>query len=241
MRSRRPVSIPLATGSLRLPHWTAGWLRRAGRRFPSREARMRLVIGLSRENVARGSGGPFGAAVFERDGGRLVAVGVNRVLASGCSHAHAEMLALALAQRVRGGWDLGAPGLPAHELVSSSEPCAMCCGALPWAGVRSLVCGARACDAEAIGFDEGDKPARWAAALARRGISVRRDVCRAEAREVLREYAIRGGTIYGPGAEARWAENSRARGAATPNGPRVGRRGGSAPPGPRRPPACRRG
>jgi hypothetical protein len=59
------------------------------------------------------------------------------------------------------------------------------------------VCGARAADAEAIGFDEGDKPARWATALARRGISVRRDVCRAEARAVLREYAARAGTIYG--------------------------------------------
>jgi tRNA(Arg) A34 adenosine deaminase TadA len=157
---------------------------------------MLWVIALARENVVRGSGGPFAAAVFERDGGRLLAVGVNRVLASGQSHAHAELLALALAQRAVGGFDLGAPGLPAHELVSSSEPCAMCWGALPWSGVRSLVCGARAADAEAIGFDEGEKPVRWATALARRGIRVRRDVCRAEARAVLREYAARGGAIY---------------------------------------------
>jgi hypothetical protein len=59
--------------------------------------------------------------------------------------------------------------------------------------VRRLVCGARASDAQAIGFDEGPKPARWARALERRGIAVVRDVQRAEARAALREYA---GVIY---------------------------------------------
>jgi tRNA(Arg) A34 adenosine deaminase TadA len=159
---------------------------------------MRLAIALAAENGARGTGGPFGAVVFERAGGRVVAVGVNRVEPSRCSHAHAEMLALALAQQAVGGWDLGAAGLPRHELVSSSEPCAMCFGALPWSGVAALVCGARAADAEAIGFDEGPKPARWAAALERRGIAVARDVLRSEARAVLVAYAAAGRPIYAP-------------------------------------------
>jgi tRNA(Arg) A34 adenosine deaminase TadA len=35
------------------------------RRYPTDEERMRLAIDLSRENVERGTGGPFGAAVFE--------------------------------------------------------------------------------------------------------------------------------------------------------------------------------
>jgi len=154
---------------------------------------MGLAIALARENARRGSGGPFGAAVFERDTGRLVAVGVNAVVASGLSLAHAEMLALSFAQRARGRFDLGGRSSPAHELVTSSEPCAMCFGAIPWSGVRRLVCGARASDAEAIGFDEGPKPARWVHALERRGISVVRDVQRAESRAVLREYA---GPLY---------------------------------------------
>lgn len=154
---------------------------------------MKLAIALARENARRGSGGPFGAAVFERDTGRLVAVGVNAVVASGLSLAHAEMLALSFAQRARGRFDLGGPSSPAHEVVTSSEPCAMCFGAIPWSGVRRLVCGARASDAEAIGFDEGPKPARWAHALELRGIEVVRDVQRAEARAVLREYA---GPLY---------------------------------------------
>jgi tRNA(Arg) A34 adenosine deaminase TadA len=199
---RRPTPAgrppPLATGALRLPGWVRGFLRRQPARFAGAPARMRLAIALAAENARRGTGGPFGAAVFERASGRLVAVGVNRVEPSGCSHAHAEMLAIALAQRAVGGWDLGAPGLPRHELVSSSEPCAMCFGAIPWSGVRALVCGARAADAEAIGFDEGPKPARWAAALERRGIAVTRDVLRDEARAVLAGYAAAGRTIYAP-------------------------------------------
>jgi tRNA(Arg) A34 adenosine deaminase TadA len=188
--------VPLRGPGLRLPGWVPALLRAHPTRLRGAQARMHLAIALARENAARGSGGPFGAAVFERASGRLVAVGVNLVVASGCSHAHAELIALALAERALGGFDLGAPGLPAHELATSSEPCAMCFGAIPWSGVRSLLCGARASDAEAIGFDEGPKPARWVAALERRGISVRRNVLRSEARAVLRGYARAGGEIY---------------------------------------------
>ena len=108
------------------------------------------------------------------------------------------MLAIALAQRARQRFDLADPELPAHELVTSSEPCAMCFGATCWSGVRRLVCGARASDAEAIGFDEGPKPRAWVASLERRGIAVVRDVRRAEAVAVLRNYAANGSVIYGP-------------------------------------------
>ena len=62
--------------------------------------------------------------------------------------------------------------------------------------MRSLLCGARAEDARAVGFDEGEKPADWPAALERRGISVGRDVLREEAAAVLRRYAEGGGEIY---------------------------------------------
>jgi tRNA(Arg) A34 adenosine deaminase TadA len=201
-RRRSPAARslpPLAAPALRLPAWVAPFLRRQAGRFDDVESRMRLAVRLAAENGARGTGGPFGAVVFESASGRLVAVGVNQVEPSGQSHAHAEMLALALAQRAVGGWDLGAPGLPRHEIVSSSEPCAMCFGAIPWSGVRALVCGARAADAEAIGFDEGPKPARWVTALERRGIAVVRDVLRGEARAVLAAYAAAGRTIYAPG------------------------------------------
>jgi tRNA(Arg) A34 adenosine deaminase TadA len=156
---------------------------------------MRLAVELARENVTQKTGGPFGAAVFEADSGRLVAAGVNLVESSNCSIAHAEMVAIALAQRALGHYDLGRDNIT-HELVTSTEPCAMCLGAIPWSGLRRVVCGARGEDACAIGFDEGAKPADWVGALRSRGIEVLRDVLREEARAVLQEYLASGGLIY---------------------------------------------
>ena len=72
----------------------------------------------------------------------------------------------------------------------------MCFGAIPWSGVTRLVCGARAQDTEAIGFDEGPKPGPWREALESRGITVVVDVERDRARRLLEAYAARGGAIY---------------------------------------------
>lgn len=157
---------------------------------------MRFVIELASTNVARGTGGPFAAAVFETNTGRLVAIGVNLVASTNCSLAHAELVALANAQQAVGHYDLGAANMPEHELVTSCEPCAMCYGAIPWSGVRRVLCGARGGDAEAIGFDEGPKPNTWMAALQKRGITVVRDLCRTEAISVLQQYAANDGVIY---------------------------------------------
>jgi len=164
--------------------------------FVDPEARMRLTIELSRLNVLHASGGPFAATIFERQSGRLIAAGVNRVVASNLSLAHAEMVALAGAQQRLGNFDLGAPGLPECELVSSSEPCAMCFGAIPWSGVRSLLCGAAAADVQAIGFDEGPRHPDWIGELERRGIAVQSGLCREEAVAVLRTYAAMQAPIY---------------------------------------------
>jgi len=181
---------------LSLPGWVSDFLDEAGEVFVGTEKRMRLVIELARLNVRHETGGPFAAAVFECDSGRLVAVGVNRVMPENCSIGHAEMLALALAQKAVGQYDLAAEGMAAHELVNSTEPCAMCLGAIPWSGVRRLVCGARDEDARAVGFDEGDKPNNWVQCLQRRGVEVVREVLREEATKVLREYSETSGVIY---------------------------------------------
>jgi len=180
---------------LRLPEWVEEFVPPDGA-YPTPEDRMRLAVELSRENVRRGTGGPFGAAIFERDTGRLIAPGVNLVVTAGCSAFHAEMVAIMVSQRRMGSFDLGAPGMPVCELVASTEPCAMCLGATPWSGVRGLLCGARDEDASAIGFDEGPKPPEWTRKLEERGITVTRDVLREEAVAVLREYAERSGEIY---------------------------------------------
>jgi tRNA(Arg) A34 adenosine deaminase TadA len=161
---------------------------------------MELAIELARRNVEQRTGGPFGAAVFEVASGKLVSVGVNLVEASHCSMAHAEMVAVALAQQALGCYDLSAAGI--YELATSVEPCAMCLGAIPWSGLRRVVCGAYGQDAAAIGFDEGAKPADWVGALQQRGIEVIRHVRRDEARAVLQQYAATGGLIYNPGQKA---------------------------------------
>ena len=183
-----------------MPGWLATFGAAAGEVFVCDADRMGLAVELSRRNVAAAAGGPFGAAVFERDTGRLVAVGVNLVVPSHCSCAHAEIVALTLAQQARGHWDLGAVrGLEACELASSCEPCAMCLGAVQWSGVTRLLCGARDEDAREAGFDEGLKPAGWAEAFDRRGIAVVHDLLRDEAAAVLRDYAQGSGEVYNPG------------------------------------------
>ena len=159
---------------------------------------MGFVVGASRENVRRGTGGPFGAGVFD-ESGKLISLGVNIVEANNCSVLHAEIVAIALAQKALGRYDLSNGGKEHYELAASTEPCAMCFGAVPWSGVSRLVCGARDEDARSIGFDEGPKLANWVKALEKRGITVVRDVLREEAAAVLREYGEGGGTIYNAG------------------------------------------
>jgi tRNA(Arg) A34 adenosine deaminase TadA len=159
------------------------------------ERRMQLAVELAGANVRRGTGGPFAAVVFEIATGRLLAAAVNVVLPSRCCLAHAETLALGIAQQRIGSHDLSVAEGGA-ELVTSVEPCGMCLGAVAWSGVGRLVCGARETDATAVGFDEGPKPADWPGALAARGIEIVRDVLRDEARAVLAEYARRDGVIY---------------------------------------------
>ena len=144
--------------------------------------------------MANSSGGPFAAVLFTLDDGRVIAAGVNLVLATRAPVAHAEIVAIALAGTRLGTHDLGRAG--PIELVTSCEPCAMCMGALPWAGVSRVVCGARDEDARAVGFDEGDKHPDWPDRLRTRGIEVVRDVRREEAAEILRRYAAGGGVIY---------------------------------------------
>ena len=182
---------------LSLPEWAVSALNDLPSHLPTLEERMAAVIDFSRRNFVHETGGPFAAGVFERDSGRLVVIGVNRVVRSNCSSAHAEIMAISLAQRLLGTFDLGGPGLPAHQLVVNWRPCAMCYGAVPWSGVRSLVVAGDGPELEAItGFDEGPVHPDWRRELEQRGIAVTTDVLREEALAVYREFAATAQLVY---------------------------------------------
>ena len=157
---------------------------------------MGVAIELARWNVLEETGGPFGAAVFERESGRLVGVGVNLVVPLANSALHAEMVAFMTAQARVGSYTLAGDGLPVHELATSCEPCAMCLGATLWSGVRRIICGATRDDALRLAFDEGPVFDASYAYLAQRGVVVEREVRRDEAAEVLALYRSRAGVIY---------------------------------------------
>jgi tRNA(Arg) A34 adenosine deaminase TadA len=158
---------------------------------------MRWVIDLSLKNVEHASGGPFAAAVFAGASGKLLAAGVNRVEPLNCAPAHAEVMAIALAQKNQQTWDLGKDANISAELVASAQPCLMCLGATLWSGVTRLTYAATAADVSAIlGFDEGPLPYAWPQELQKRGIKVEAEFLRAEAVAVLELYKKKQGTIY---------------------------------------------
>ncbi len=175
------------------PAWLHPWLIDHNHACPDIEQRMQLCIELAAENIAQQTGGPFGAIIFDIDSNRPLTAGVNRVVPCAASIAHAEIMAITSAQQQLGEFSLGSGH---YELATSCEPCAMCFGAIPWSGIRHLICGARDADARAIGFDEGPKMENWQQALEQRGITVATDICRQQAARVLQQYAAGNGTIY---------------------------------------------
>ena len=189
------MSPPVTSVRVDCPDWVrdlVDW----DREYAGDEARMRLAIELSRQNVLRGTGGPFGAVVFECDSGRAVGAGVNGVVRLKNCTLHGEMVAFMMAQARTGTFTLSAPDLPRHELHTSCEPCAMCLGATLWSGVRRVVYGAAREDASRLNFEEGPVFPESYAYLEARGVSITRGVLRDEARAVLELYRQRSGAIY---------------------------------------------
>jgi len=187
--------MTLPTVTVSLPDWVeaaAGF----DRVYATDQEKMRLAVELSRQNVVRGTGGPFGAAIFERGTGKLVAVGVNSVVRLNNCTLHGEMVAFMMAQARLGCFSLRSDDGPQHELVTSCEPCAMCLGATLWSGVTRVVCGAHRDDARRLNFDEGPVFPESHAYLRARGIEIVDGVLRNEANAVLELYRTSQGTIY---------------------------------------------
>lgn len=165
------------------------------RKYSSDDERMRLAITVARENVERGTGGPFGAAIFTVDGD-LVAVGMNSVIRLNNCTLHGEMVAIMMAQKKLRTFTLRTPSLPAHELFTSCEPCAMCLGTTLWSGVQRVVSAATREDATTLSFDEGPVFPESYKYLEDRGIEFARNVLREEGRAVMELYRLKNGRIY---------------------------------------------
>jgi tRNA(Arg) A34 adenosine deaminase TadA len=156
------------------------------------DERMLLAIELARKNVEHG-GGPFGAVVYERESGAIVAPGMNLVMPQASSLLHAEIVALMFAQARLKSFTLASGS---YELFASSEPCVQCLGACHWAGLSRLVCGAPVEAAEVAGFEEGPRDVNWKEQLAARGTPVVTGVSASAASSVLVKYAAQGGFRY---------------------------------------------
>jgi len=189
-RERKPCSV-----FIDLPTWVYEWLAASA---PCRtdEDKMRLVIRLARDNVLRGTGGPFAAAVFHQPGNQLVAVGVNSVERLQNAILHAEVMAIMLAEARLHSYSLRGSGSSYHELITSCEPCAMCLGAALWSGARRIVCGAGREDASGLGFEEGPVFPESYHYLEDRGIEIVHGMLAREARAVFDLYRQQQGLIY---------------------------------------------
>lgn len=178
-----------------IPKWLENFYRiNYLRRYETEEERMHLAIELSAKNIRYKTGGPFGAAIFDIKTHELISVGVNRVVPENISIAHAEIMAIAMAEKQTETYDLGS--VREVELVTSSQPCVQCYGALIWAGIHRIVIGAGSESVKRItGFDEGPLPENWKEELEVRGVQVITGILSEKAEEVLLHYA-QSGVIY---------------------------------------------
>jgi tRNA(Arg) A34 adenosine deaminase TadA len=95
---------------------------------------LRRAFEVARQARRRGNH-PFGALLVDRDG-RVLVETENGFLPDRDRTGHAERLLATQA-----GKTLDAPTLAASTLYSSAEPCAMCAGAIYWAGIGRVVYG----------------------------------------------------------------------------------------------------
>ena len=154
-------------------------------RFPKakHEEFMRRAIANSRiAGVEYKTGGAFGAVIVDKEG-RVIADGVNHVVAQNDPTWHAEMHAIRQACAL-----LKKPKLDGCILYTSSEPCPMCLATVYWAGLDGLFYGAKVADSKKYGnFDDLFIYGEFAKPIQDRAIS-EQELLRSESVEVWKEY-----------------------------------------------------
>lgn len=97
------------------------------------EKHLRRAIALAAEARADGRH-PFGALILDAAGGVVVEGKNNAVRPAGEPTQHAETVACAAAAKLLSNEELGS-----CTLYTSTEPCAMCAGAIYWVGIGRVV------------------------------------------------------------------------------------------------------
>ena len=105
-----------------------------------------LAIKRAKETMNQNLGGPFGAAVIDKDG-TILSVTSNSVLGDHDPTAHAEVNAIREACKVKGSHDL-----TGCVIYATGYPCPMCLSAIIWANIKTVYYGCTPADAEEIGF-----------------------------------------------------------------------------------------
>jgi tRNA(Arg) A34 adenosine deaminase TadA len=105
------------------------------------------AIGLARQGMERGEGGPFGCVIVKDN--EIIAEGNNKVTSSNDPTAHAEVVAIREACN-----KLHSFQLEGCDVYTSCEPCPMCLGAIYWARPRRVVYANTREEAAAIDFDD---------------------------------------------------------------------------------------
>jgi tRNA(Arg) A34 adenosine deaminase TadA len=138
---------------------------------------IRRTVELAGEARRRGDH-PFGALLV--DDGIEVMAARNAVITTGDVTQHAELRLVSRASR-----DLDPSRLERSTLYTSTEPCAMCAGAIYWAGIRRIVFGLRAAELEKMTGGAGlRRSARDVLGNASTRISIEGPVLEAVARTV---------------------------------------------------------
>ncbi len=154
-------------------------------RFPKakhEEFMKRAIANSRRAGVEYKTGGAFGAVIVDKDG-KVIADGMNHVVAQNDPTWHAEMHAIRQACAL-----LKKPKLDGCILYTSAEPCPMCLATVYWAGLDGVFFGAVVADSKKYGnFDDDFIYEQFAKPTKDRAISEQMFM-RPEAVEVWKEY-----------------------------------------------------
>ena len=189
------MSDPRETVLVTWPEWVQETVA-FGTCYETDEDRMRLAIELARQNVVRGTGGPFGAAIFEQSTGALLSVGVNSVVRLNNSTLHAEMVAIMMAQHRLGSYTLAGSPSATYELVKLVRPVRDVSGRGALERRAPDDHRRRSRRRHGVEFEEGPVFPQSYAYLQERGVAITRSVLRQEAAAVLELYRRQGGQIY---------------------------------------------